>query len=71
MAETILPPDAFFAFCLGLNTEQINYITRLRDEMISKEELYNKIVDSLEEPEPVPVAAPAKPGTKKTNPVKK
>ena len=71
MAETILPPDAFFELCLGLNREQINYITRLRDEMISKEELYNKIVDSLEEPEPVPVAAPAKPGTKKTNPVKK
>ena len=43
MAETILPPDAFFELCLGLNREQINYITRLRDEMISKEELYNKI----------------------------
>jgi len=72
MAETILPPDAFFAFCLGLNTEQINYITKLRDEIISKEELYDKIVESLEEPELAPLpAATGKPAPAKPKPVKK
>ena len=72
MAETILPPDAFFAFCLGLNTEQINYITKLRDEIINKEELYDKIVESLEGPEPAPMpAAAGKPAPAKPKPVKK
>ena len=71
MAETILPPDAFFELCLGLNTDQINYITKLRDEMISKEELYDKIVESLEEPEPAPISPQAKQPAKKTTTPKK
>jgi len=55
-----------------LNTEQINYITKLRDEIINKEELYDKIVESLEEPEPAPMpAAAGKPAPAKPKPVKK
>jgi hypothetical protein len=61
MAETILPPDAFFEICLGLTRDQITLITGMRDEMLSKEELYNKIVESLEEPEPVGPASTQEP----------
>lgn len=61
MAETILPPDAFFEICLGLTRDQITLITGMRDEMLSKEELYNKIVESLEEPESVGPASTQEP----------
>lgn len=64
MAETILPPDAFFEICLGLTRDQITLITGMRDEILSKEELYNKIVESLEEPEPVVPVEGEKPKVK-------
>ena len=64
MAETILPPDAFFEICLGLSRDQITLITGMRDEILSKEELYNKIVESLDEPEPVQPGAVVKPKKK-------
>lgn len=79
IAETILPPDAFFEVCLGLTRDQITLITGMRDEILSKEELYDKIVESLEPPEPAPIASPAeggkpkpaaKPAAKPTKPTK-
>jgi hypothetical protein len=68
IAETILPPDAFLDICMGLTTDQISLVRKQRDVMISQDELYSKILEGLEEPEPAPIVAPAgkgKPMTRK------
>lgn len=53
MSEVVVPPDAFFEFFLGLTQEQITLIRKQRDEMISLEELHDKILEELEPEEPV------------------
>ena len=37
MAEAVLPPDAFLEVCLGLSTEQITLIKKMRDEAMGGE----------------------------------
>jgi hypothetical protein len=39
MAEAIIPPDAFLDVCLGLDTDQIALITKMRAEGISEEQM--------------------------------
>ena len=48
MAEAIMPPEAFFDLCLGLSTDQITLVRKQREEMIKDEELYQKIIDALD-----------------------
>lgn len=69
MAEVVVPPDAFFEFCLGLTPDQITLIRKQRDEMLKQEELYDKILEELE-PEPVMQPGQAPGAGKKTTPAK-
>ena len=52
IAEAIIPPDAFLEFFLGLSKEQITLIRKMRDNMVSEEELNQSILDSIDPPEP-------------------
>lgn len=66
IAEALVPPNAFFEFFLGLTTEQITLIQKMRDDMISEEELTDAIMKTIDPPEPA-VTIPAG----KTMPAKK
>jgi len=75
IAQEIIPPKVFYQEFLGFSKEQITLTEAMRDEMISEDDLYSTIkdsVDKLNEPAPTPVAA-GKPVIKKTTkkPVKK
>lgn len=47
-AMDILPPEAFYVYCLGLEPEDVEYIQELRDQMIADEE---KAMEGAEEEE--------------------
>lgn len=65
MAEVIVPPELFMETCLGYTTEQITLARKMRDDMISEEELHEAILKELEPPEPEEVAPAGKPQAKK------
>jgi hypothetical protein len=68
MAESVIPPDAFFEFCLGLSQGQIDLIKKQLSAGLSEEQkkLMEEIQDITAPPEPpAPVGQPA------TKPVKK
>jgi len=69
MSEAIVPPDAFFDLFLGLTPEQITLIREQRDELISQEDLYDKILGELE-PEPVVMPGQSPAGGTKSTPAK-
>jgi hypothetical protein len=72
MSEAIVPPKAFFEYFLGFDQEQITLITAMQEEMISEEELYNKIIDELTPEPPAPAAGTvAKTPTKKPTPTRR
>lgn len=50
LAETVVPPDAFYKFFLGLDEEQINLITKIKEEAMKEE-------GSDETPEVEPIGA--------------
>lgn len=68
MAEAIVPPKAFFEKFLGFTTEEITLITKMQEEMISQEDLYDKIIKELDPPEPVQPAAGGGVAPKKSKP---
>ncbi len=68
LAEAIIPPDAFFEFCLGLSQGQIDLIKKQVSAGISKEqEDLMEVVQDIIAPEPPPVApqSPAQGGVTK------
>jgi len=69
IAMEIVPPSAFFELFLGLDTEQITLITKMRDAGISEDELMDAIIKLADPPEPVkpiPAGKPIpKPGVNK------
>lgn len=69
IAEALVPPDAFLEFFLGLTTEQITLIRKMRDAMINEDELTDVIMDTINPPEPVTL--PAGTPMKKTTPMKR
>lgn len=59
IAEAIMPPDAFLEVCLGLSTEKITLIKKMRDEALGSE-LDDFIRGAIEvPPEPAAGTAPA------------
>ncbi len=54
ISQELIPPDAFFEFLLGLTTEQITLISKMRDDMILEDELYQTIRDLANPPVPEP-----------------
>lgn len=65
IAETIVPPELFMESCLGYTTEQITLAKKMRDDMISEEELHEIILKQLDPPEPEIVTAPGQTGAVK------
>jgi len=68
MAESVIPPDAFFEFCLGLSQGQIDLIKKQLSAGISAEQkdLMEEIQEITAPPEPPdPVVQPAKTTTAK------
>jgi len=47
MAEAIIPPSTFMQFFLGLTSDQIELINKMRDAEIAEEELTQAIVDRM------------------------
>jgi hypothetical protein len=48
IAQGIIPPSVFYEYFLGFSTEQITLTNAMRDEIISEEELANKIIETIE-----------------------
>lgn len=54
--QELIPPDAFNDLFLGFTTEQRTYVKKMRDAMISEEELERTIKEAVNPPEPtIPV----------------
>lgn len=66
LAQTIIPPKAFYEYFLGLTKEQITLVLAMCDELISEEERNAKILKAIDQEinPPKPVMAPAKPVAK-------
>ena len=60
MAQAVIPPEAFFEYCLGFSQMQIDYTKKLVGEGISEEQ--KSLAEEIEEmsPEPALKVAPAK-----------
>lgn len=54
ISQAIIPPEAFFEFCLGLSGEQITLIRKMRDDLISTEALGDLVLKAIDPPEPEP-----------------
>jgi uncharacterized protein len=56
MAQGIIPPPVFYEYFLGFTKEQITLTEAMRDQIISEEELANKIIETIDaettKPEP-------------------
>ena len=68
LAEAIIPPDAFFEFCLGLSQGQIDLIKKQVSAGISKEQ--EDLMEVVQEittptPPPAPMSVPGKPKPEK------
>lgn len=48
IAQGIIPPSVFYEYFLGFSTEQITLTNAMRDDIISEEELANKIIETIE-----------------------
>lgn len=48
MAQGIIPPPVFYEYFLGFTKEQITLTNALRDQIISEEELGNKIIEAID-----------------------
>lgn len=59
--QELIPPDAFNDLFLGFTTEQRTYVKKMRDAMISEEELEKTIKEAVNPPEPEPVIPAGRP----------
>lgn len=59
--QELIPPDAFNDLFLGFTTEQRTYVKKMRDKMISEEELEAVIKKKADPPEPKVVAPAGRP----------
>jgi hypothetical protein len=67
-AEAIMPPDAFFEFCLGLSTQQIDLVHKMVAKGISEEQkdLMEEIAELTPKPEPIVKTGGTEPSKVKT-----
>ena len=69
MAESVIPPDAFFEFCLGLSQGQIDLIKKQLSAGLSKEQkdLMEELDEIINKPVPAgqPIPTKTKPSVKK------
>ena len=71
-AEALIPPEAFFEFCLGFSTQQIDLIHKQIADGISEEQKsLMKEIDSLIPKPPVPTGAPGQKSLTRTKPAPK
>lgn len=72
--QELIPPDAFNDLFLGFTTEQRTYVKKMRDKLISEEELDTIIKKKVDPPEPklpIPMGRPiAKPIAAKKKPLR-
>jgi SAM-dependent methyltransferase len=66
MAQSVIPPEAFFEYCLGFSQGQIDYTKKLVGAGISEEQ--KALAKDIEELTPEPKIPAGKPIPKKVNP---